>query len=124
MVADLLAVVAQQPDAACIIVAVNVGPLQVGQAIGVINVATGQRAELRVFMLDDGRQDRRRAELALRTERMAAFLDAPTVIAAFLELVNRLPEVLAHLADPQVSRRLIEAKLPRLAQAIGIDLRP
>src|SRR5262249_13192180 len=62
--------------------------------------------------------------LALRAEGVATLHHAPAVVAAFLDPVNHLPEVLPHLAAPQRARLFVEAVLPRLAQAVGVDLRP
>src|SRR5437879_4269352 len=75
-------------------------------------------------MLDDRREDRRRPLLAFGPEGVRAFLHAPAVVAAALDLVDHLPQVLADLAAPQVPGLAVEAELPRLPQAVGVDLRP
>src|SRR5262249_38069393 len=120
---DLLAVVAQAPDAAGVEVAVDVGAGQVGQALAVVNVAAGQAAEVRVRVLGDRRQDRRRPLGAFRAEGVCALVDAPAVVAALLDLQDALPQVLADLADPQLARGPVEAHLPRLPHAVGPDFR-
>src|SRR5437016_4503758 len=73
-------------------------------------------------VLDDRLQDRRRPLLALGAKRMAAFHDAPAVVAAFFDLVDRFPQILADLAGPQIAGRGVEADLPRLPDAIRPDL--
>src|SRR5262249_55110169 len=90
----------------------------------VVDVAAGQRAELGVVVLDDRRDDRRRPFLAQRAERVTALHDAPAVVAALLDAVDRFPEVLADLAGPQIAGGAVEAVLPRLPQAVRIHLRP
>src|SRR6516225_2144732 len=75
-------------------------------------------------MLEDRRQDRVGPLGAVRPEVVRALLDAPAVVAAFLDQVHALPKILAHLADPEVARLWVEAHLPRLTQAVGPDLRP
>src|SRR5205823_4892218 len=57
MPGDLLAVVAKGPDPAGVEVTVDVSADEVLQTLAVINVAARQRAEVRMRMLDDGRQD-------------------------------------------------------------------
>src|SRR5438552_3099507 len=55
---------------------------------------------------------------------VAAFQDAPAIVAAALDPVNLLPQILADVADPEVARGAVEAHLPGLAQAVGPDFRP
>src|SRR5262249_15209589 len=124
MPGDLLAIVAKGPDSARVEVTVDVGADEVFQTLAVIDVAAGQRTEVRVRSLDDGRQDRRRAALALGPERGRCLNTAPAVVAALLDLDDRLPQVLADLTDPQVPGLAVEAVPPRLAQAIRPHLGP
>ena len=55
---DLLAVVAQAPDLAVLVVAVDIRPAQLGELRTVVDVAAGDRPALGVVVLDDGRNDR------------------------------------------------------------------
>ena len=87
-----------------------------------VNEAAGERAELGVRMLHDRRKDRRRPALAFGTEGVRAFVDAPAVVAAFLDLEHHVPEILAHFAGPEIAIGGVEAELPALANAVGIDL--
>src|SRR5262245_22345568 len=92
---EFFAIVLGGPDAAGRVVAVNVGPDQVGILLAVINDPASHRTGLgmRVF---NGRLDmRRRSQLALEIERMAPFVDRPAVIVALADEVDLLPEVLA-----------------------------
>src|SRR5262249_13407471 len=75
-------------------------------------------------MLDDRRQDGGWAAFPVGPEWMGAFHDRPAVIAALLNQVDHLPQVLAHFAAPEVAGFLVEAVAPRLAQAVGPDLGP
>src|SRR5262249_52589158 len=75
-------------------------------------------------MLDDGRQDGRRAALALGPERVRSLHHAPAVVAAALDAVDHLPQVLTDLADPQITTSSIKAEPPGLAQAIRPHLTP
>src|SRR5207248_3364168 len=53
-----------------------------------------------------------------------AFLRVPAVVEAGLDDVDLLVEVLADVAEPQLAGLAIEAEAPRVAQAVGVDLRP
>src|SRR5260370_5577666 len=75
-------------------------------------------------MFQDRRQNRVRALGALRPEVVRPLLDAPAVVAAFLDEMDALPQVLADTAVPEVAVLGVEAHLPRLAQAVSPDLRP
>ena len=59
----------------------------------------------------------------LGLERVERFPDAPAVVAAVLDAVDHLPEVLADVAGPQLAGLAVEAELPDVAQADAIDLR-
>src|SRR5262245_40911358 len=73
-------------------------------------------------MLDDRLEDGRRPLLPLGAEGVVALHDTPAVVAALLDLVDHLPQVLADLAGPQVRTGTVEAELPRLPQAVRPDL--
>src|SRR5262249_20779798 len=123
MEGDLGSVVTQGPDLAGVKIAVDVGALECLEPVAVVDVATGERAELRVRLLDDRLEDRRRAFFPLGPEGVRAFHHAPAIVAAFFNLVNALPQVLADFADPEIAGLAVEAEFPRLPQAIGVKLR-
>src|SRR4051812_47284554 len=100
---NFLALGAQSPDPAGIEVAVDIGAHEVRQPAAAVNIAAGQAAEIGMRMLDHGREDGRWSFLALGPEGVIALVDAPAVIAAPLDLVDHLPEVLTNLAHPQVA---------------------
>ena len=74
------------------------------------------------MVLGGRRQDRVGARLAFGEENMAAFGQAPAVIAPLLDQVNLLPEILTVLADPELARLAVEAEPPGIAQAVGPEL--
>ena len=121
---DLLAVVAQAPDLAVLVVAVDIGPAQLGELRAVVDVAAGDRPALGVVVLDDGGNDRAGPGLLVRVERVAPFLDAPAVVAPLLDHPDHLPEVLADVADPEPPGLGVEAHPPGVAEPEGPDLRP
>ena len=63
-----------------------------------------------------------RALPPLGLERMEPFLDAPAVVAAVLDPVDHLPEVLADVAGPELAGLAVEAELPDVPQADAVDL--
>src|SRR5204863_7017477 len=118
------AVVTEHPDAAGVVITINVRPLQFRIPLAVVDEPAGEGAELGVIVLDDRGQDRRRPGLAFRAERVCPFLHAPAVVAALLDAVDHLPQVLPDFARPQIAGRGVEADLPALADAVGVNLRP
>src|SRR5579872_7265777 len=112
------------PNATGVEVAIEVMAGQLGQALAVVDEAAGERAEVGVVVLDQRGQDFRRAELPLGAEGMIAYADAPAVVAAALDLVDHLPQVLPDFTRPEVARLAIEAEAPRLPQAIRVQLGP
>src|SRR6185436_4955701 len=48
--------------------------------------------------------------------------DAPAVVAALLDEILLLPDVLAHVADPEVAGHGVEGPAPGVAEAVGEDL--
>src|SRR5262245_21005994 len=119
MLADFFAVVAQTPDPPGVEVAVNVRSHEFRQALAAINKPAGKRTKIGVRVFDDRRQDRRRPFLAFGPEWVCSLLNAPAVVPAFFNLVDHLPQVLAHLACPQVAGLTVEAVLPRLPEPVG-----
>ncbi len=103
----------EAPDDAGLIITVDVGPGQLGQARAVIHVAAGDRGRLGVRVHLDRRQDRRRPAPAFDMHRLRTLHDAPAVVAPALDLVDQLPQLPADVADPQVARGPVDAHLPR-----------
>src|SRR5262249_54874477 len=120
----LVPIVAQHPNAAAVVIAVDIGPDQLLEPFAVIDKPARDRAEVGVVVLDDRHEDGRWPARAFRAERVAAFGDAPAVVAAAFDQENLFPKVLADIADPEVSGGAVEAYLPRLPQAVGPNLRP
>src|SRR5262249_18593789 len=87
-----------------------------------VDKPAGDRPEVGVVVFDDRHEDRRRPPFALGPERVAAFQHAPAVVAATLNAVDLLPQILADVAGPQVAGSAVKAHLPRLAQPVGPDL--
>ena len=52
---------------------------------------------------------------------MRAFHDGPAVVAAFFDLVDHLPQILADFAAPEIAGLAVEAEAPQLPQAVGVD---
>src|SRR5437763_2702363 len=113
MIADLfgLVVILEGPDAARVVVAVDVMVVEALEAFAVIDEAAGDGTEVGVIVLDDRHEDRRRPAWPFGPERMGPFENAPAVVAALLDLVNLLPQVLADVAAPEIARALVEAHL-------------
>ena len=87
----LFAIVAQAPDTAGGVVAINIHAVLFRQLFSAVNVAAGDGARLGVGVLHNRCSDRRRAGGVVRVNRLAAFHDAPTVVAAPLNTENHLP---------------------------------
>src|SRR5262249_44337558 len=54
---------------------------------------------------------------------MTALVDAPAVVAAALDHMDHFPQVLAHVADPEVSGRAVQTHAPGIAQTESPQLR-
>src|SRR2546425_8296951 len=70
-------------------------------------------------MFDGGENDRRRPELAVEIKRMAAFIDAPTVVFTAPHQVRRFPKVLPVIADPDLTGLFVNRQSPRVAQPVS-----
>ena len=132
-VGDQLAVlVAQAPDPAAVEVAVDVDADQRGDLLAAVDVTAGDAqaaigpvAGRGVGILDDRRLDlggRVGPLPALGLERVETLPDAPAVVAAVLDAVDHLPEVLSDVAGPQLAGLAVEAELPDVPQADAINL--
>ena len=109
------------------VVAEEVGAAQGGVLPASVDVAAGDGTGRSVRILDDRRLQPRRSGTR-RPARSSAFpsrmgqpkLFPPTTGAG--QVIHFLPQVLAHIADPQVSGGPIKAPAPRIAQAELPDL--
>ena len=59
---------------------------------------------------------------SLGLEGVEALADAPAVVAAVLDPMDHLPEVLADVAGPELTGLAVEAELPDVPQADAVDL--
>src|SRR5262249_50061704 len=130
---DRLAVLlAEAPDPAGLVVAIDVHADQLGQRLAAVDVAPGDA--LAVVLAGPGRGVRvladggvsLRGRLGFRPpwglERVQAFLDPPAVVTAVLDDVDHLPEVLADVARPEGAGLAVEGELPDVPQADRVDL--
>ena len=124
LLCHLFAIVAQSPDSAGGVVAVNVHAVLGREFFATINIAAGDGARLGVRVLYNRRDDGRRAGSVIRVNRLAALHDAPAVIAASLDAKDHLPQIPADITDPQVAGLEVETHPPRIAEAVRPDLRP
>src|ERR1051326_4951207 len=74
-------------------------------------------------MLDGGLDNRRGTEFAIEIKRMAAFIDAPTIVFAALHELRRFPKVLTVVADPDPSALFVNRQPTRVSQTVGPILR-
>src|SRR4029453_4240450 len=54
---------------------------------------------------------------------MRAFADGPSVVAARLNPIDLLVRLLAHIAEPEVARRAVEAPPPGVTEPPRVNLR-
>ena len=120
----LFAIVAQSPDSAGGVVAVNVHAVLGREFFTAINIAAGDGARLGVRVLNDRRDDGRRAGRVVRVDWLAALHDAPAVVAAALDAEDHLPQIPADITHPQVTGLEVKTHPPRVAEAVRPDLRP
>ena len=120
----LFAIVAQSPDSAGGVVAVNVHAVLGREFFTAINIAAGDGARLGVRVLNDRRDDGRRAGRVVRVDWLAALHDAPAEVAAALDAEDHLPQVPAYITHPQVTGLEVKTHPPRVAEAVRPNLRP
>src|SRR5262249_39298330 len=113
----LLPVIAKCPNTATIVIAVNVRAAQFGQLLAMVFKAAGERTEVGVVVFDNRHQDGAWPAGPFGAKGMAAFEHAPAVVAALFDQVHLLPQILAHIAAPEVAGGPVKAELPGLAQA-------
>src|SRR5438445_11404239 len=77
-----------------------------------------------MLMFDDRFQDRRRANFSLRAKRMCALDHGPAIIATTLDMKDRFPEVLTHVAGPEFAGVAVKAHFPDVAEAVSRNLGP
>src|SRR5262245_60927269 len=121
---DRFAVVAQRGDLAGVVVAVDVSARKVLALRAAVDEAAGHRTKIGMRMFDDRLENRRGSLFAIGTEGMRTFVDAPAVIAATFDFVDRFPQILADFARPEVAGLPIKTELPRLTESIRPQLRP
>src|ERR1017187_4677879 len=125
-------IVAQPPEGAEIVVAVNVNAVESRGLLAMINI-TADHAEadavvgkhrlrlevwtMRIF--DDGCNVFHTVRTGL--VKMRAFADAPTVVSALGDEINFLPQILADVADPERAGLAVKTVTPRVAQAVGVN---
>src|SRR5438094_522589 len=112
----LAVLLAQAPDLAGGIIAVDINAVQVPESAA-IELAADDAACLRMRVLDERRHDGCRPELAFGVERVRALEDAPTVVGAAFEYLDHFPEVLADVADQDGAGRGVHGHAPRIAAA-------
>ena len=120
---DPRAIVPQPPHLPGDIVAVHIGPGQLGEPGGGRHIASGDRTALGVGMGDHRRRDRIGAPAPIPHHRLRPLHDAPAIIFPALDEVNHLPQFPSHVGDPQ-SPRSVERHPPRIPQTIGPHLPP
>src|SRR5262245_45912030 len=116
MLADrlLLAIVAEHPDAARVVVTIDIGAGKFLEPLTMVDEPAGDGPEVGMIVLDDGHQNLRWPPRALGAKRMAALQNAPAIVAAAFDQIDLLPQILTDVAAPEVPGRGIEAHLPRL----------
>ena len=86
-----------------------------------IHEATGDRRPGRVRHLAPRLDDRRGAGGPVAMNRVASFLQAPAVVVAGLHAAHEFPHLEADVAGPEVARLAVEAHLPGIAEAEGVE---
>ena len=123
VIGDRFSVVAERPDSARVVIAVDECAFQLRESASMINIAGCDRAEVVVAMFDDGCDEGSRPLFAIGAKGMSPFHHAPAVVASLLDQVNHLPQILPDFPSPQSTGGGVEAELPQLAKTVGINLR-
>src|SRR5262245_42601706 len=109
----------QRPDLAGHIVSAQVVAIELGQQFAAIDGAAGNRfADVVMVFPDRLDQIGARAD-AGGAERVQALAQPPAVVAAFLDEVDFLVEILADVGGPELAGLLVERHAPDVAQAVG-----
>src|SRR5207248_4181764 len=114
----------QRPDLQTHVITVEVIAVQLRQALAAVDVPAGDRLAHVVVVDPDRLQPLLARPAPLRAKRVDALAPRPAVVAARPEDVDLLPQVLAHVAGPQLARLAIERHPPEVAHAVAPDLRP
>src|SRR5580704_13768417 len=111
-------VVSQAPHLAVLIITVDVDIAQFGELVSLVDVAARDGARLRVVMLHHGRRKRSWTAFAVGVEGMGTLHDAPTMIAAPLDQLDHLPQILTDIANPRLPGVGIEAEAPWISKTV------
>src|SRR5437016_1969750 len=76
-----------------------------------------------MVMLHHGRRKWSRAAFAVGVEGMGTLHDAPTVIAAPLDQLDHLPQILTDVTNPRLAGVGIETEAPSISEAVSPNLR-
>src|SRR5881394_480830 len=96
----LRAIVTRAPNGAARIVAIYIDAVEIGKRLAVVNDSASQGPRFGVVMLNGGGDGGCGTQLPVEVERMAAFINTPTVILAASNEVRCFPEVLTVIARP------------------------
>src|SRR5262245_57722519 len=118
----LLAVAAQAPHRSRNEVGVEVHAFEFRQFRSAVDAPARDAPAVGVRVFDDRFDEVGARSGAVRAEGMLAFANAPAVVAAAHDDVDFLPELLADVADPYFTGRLVEAHPPWVANAVGPNL--
>src|SRR5262249_36921326 len=88
---DFGSIVANSPNAAGRVVAIDVSTRKFGQFRAMINDTARERTGFAVMMIGNGRRQWLRPHLSVGIKDVAAFVDAPAEIRALGDEVNLLP---------------------------------
>src|SRR6266496_1165565 len=117
------AVVTRAPNGAARIVAVNIDTVKIGKRVAIVNHSSRQGPRFGVVVFNGGRDGGCGTELPVQVERMAAFINAPTIILAASNEVGRFPKVLTVIACPDLTCLAVNCHPPGIAQTVGPELR-
>src|SRR5437867_3677789 len=95
-------IVASAPDPAGRVITIYVNAIELGELAAMINHTARERSRFGVRMLNRGRHGGSGTQLAVGIERMAAFIDAPSIVLAAPDEVGCFPKILAIIADPDL----------------------
>src|SRR4051794_14014498 len=74
------------------------------------------------MVLGRGKSQRLWPHLPVRIKNMAPFIDAPPKIVPFANEIDLLPQILAVVADPDMTRSGIDRQPPGISQAVSPGL--
>ena len=112
---------ADAPHSAGHPVAEHVAADELGKFLTTVDVAASDRGSGRVRHLAPGLCDRRRPPRPVGMDRVAPLDETPAVVLARLHAADELPHLKPDIAGPEFTRLAIEAHLPGIAVAEGIE---